>query len=111
MKKLPVMNKAELEEKVKSGKYVIEFMAEWCPDCNFIKPYLPQIEADFPDYTFFQVDRDQNMALFQELNVLGTPSFIVYENGHEAGRLVNKKRKTKEEVENFIRTADSSNSN
>lgn len=105
MKKLPVINKQELEQRLSTGKYVIEFMAEWCPDCNFIKPRLPEIEADFPEYTFFQVDRDQNLDLFTELNVLGIPSFIVYEDGKEVDRLVNKSRKTKDEVETFIRNS------
>nr|MCR4912154.1 thioredoxin [Lactobacillus sp.] len=32
----------------------------------------------------------------------GIPSFVVYQDGKEIGRLVNKDRKTKEEVENFL---------
>lgn len=105
MKKIPVMNIQELENKLSKGKYVLEFMAEWCPDCNFIRQHLPEIEADFPEYEFLQVDRDQNLDLFEELNVLGIPSFIIYEDGKEIDRLVNKERKTKEEVEMFIRNA------
>ena len=41
----------------------------------------------------------------RELNDFGIPSFIVSENGREVDRLVNKARKTKEEVENFIQNA------
>lgn len=103
MEKLPVMNKRELETRLASGKYVLAFMAGWCPDCSFIKPYLPEIEADFADYQFIQVDRDENTELAQELNIFGIPSFVVYEDGQETGRLVNKDRKTKEEVEHFLK--------
>jgi thiol-disulfide isomerase/thioredoxin len=102
MEKIPVMNKQELLTRLGDGQYVLEFMAEWCPDCNFIKPHLPEIEADFPEYRFLQVDRDQNLDLFKEFNVFGIPSFIVVKNGKEAGRLVNKARKTKEDVETFL---------
>jgi thiol-disulfide isomerase/thioredoxin len=107
MEKLPVMNKQELEKRLASGKYVLVFMAEWCPDCSFIKPHLPEIEADFADYKFIKVDRDENTELAQELNIFGIPSFVVYEDGQETGRLVNKARKTKEEVESFLKEVKS----
>lgn len=103
MEVLPVMNKADLKSKLNQGSYVLVFTATWCPDCNFIKPHLPEIEQDFPDYQFLSVDRDDNIDLARELNIFGIPSFVVYRDGKEAGRLVNKDRKTKEEVENFLK--------
>ena len=78
------------------------FTADWCPDCRFIKPAMPEIEQDFSDYTFYEVDRDENIDLAAELNVFGIPSFIVYDNGKEIGRFVNKDRKTKQQVEDFL---------
>ncbi len=36
---------------------------------------------------------------------MGIPSFVVIQDGKEVARLVNKKRKTKEEVENFLSQA------
>ncbi|WP_164475136.1 thioredoxin family protein, partial [Levilactobacillus brevis] len=60
------------------------------------------IEQEFKDYTFISVDRDENTELAQELNIFGIPSFVIFRDGQEIGRLVNKDRKTKEEVENFI---------
>ena len=43
-----------------------------------------------------------NIDLAAELNVFGIPSFIVYDNGKEIGRFVNKDRKTKQQVEDFL---------
>jgi hypothetical protein len=42
------------------------------------------------------------MDIARELDIMGIPSFVIIENGQEIGRLVNKDRKTKEEVETFI---------
>ena len=78
------------------------FSATWCPDCAFIKPAMPAIEAEYPDFKFLAVDRDENIDLAVDLNVLGIPSFIAYNNGEEIGRFVNKDRKTKQQVEDFI---------
>ncbi len=103
MEQLAKMNKQELEEKLAEGKYVLFFTAGWCPDCRFIKPAMPEIEEEFSDFNFIQVDRDENIDLCQELDVYGIPSFIVYEDGKEVDRFVNKDRKTKKEVENFLK--------
>ncbi|WP_395390447.1 MULTISPECIES: thioredoxin family protein [Levilactobacillus] len=102
MEQLPKMTAAELQDVVKDGKTMLFFSATWCPDCAFSKPAMPEIEAEYSDYKFVAVDRDENIDLAIELNVFGIPSFIAYEDGKEIGRLVNKDRKTKAEVEEFI---------
>lgn len=102
MEQLPKMSAADLKDVVKDGKTMLFFSATWCPDCAFIKPAMPEIEAEYPDYKFIAVDRDENIDLAVELNVFGIPSFIAYADGKEIGRLVNKDRKTKAEVEEFI---------
>lgn len=104
MEKLAKMTQDELQEKVAHGQYVLFFTADWCPDCNFIKPAMPAIEQDFNDYQFLLVDRDENIDLAADLGIMGIPSFVVYRDGQEIGRLVNKDRKTKEEVENFLQS-------
>lgn len=102
MKRLPQLKEDQLIETIGNGKVVLFFTADWCPDCRFIKPAMPEIEQDFSDYSFYEVDRDENIDLAAELNVFGIPSFIVYDNGKEIGRFVNKDRKTKQQVEDFL---------
>jgi len=81
---------------------IFMFSADWCGDCRFIEPFLPRLEADYPEYTFIEVDRDQFIDFCGELNIFGIPSFIAYHSGEEAGRFVSKDRKTLEEIEEFI---------
>lgn len=93
---------SQYEEIIKKGNVILMFSADWCPDCRFIEPVLPEIEAENSQYTFYYVDRDQFIDLCGELNVYGIPSFVAFNQGTEIGRLVNKDRKTKEEVQAFI---------
>lgn len=86
----------------KPEKIVLFFTADWCPDCQFIYPVMPEIEAENADFTFIRVNRDNFMEVAQEWNVFGIPSFVVLENGKEIGRLVNKLRKTKAEINDFL---------
>lgn len=92
----------ELAGYVENGKNVFFFTADWCGDCRFIKPALPEIEEAFPDYQFIEVDRDAYIDVAAKWNIFGIPSFVVLDNGKELGRLVNKDRKTKTEITDFL---------
>lgn len=86
----------------KPEKIVLFFTADWCPDCQFIYPVLPEIEAENANFTFVRVNRDAFVEVAQEWNIFGIPSFVVLEKGKEIGRLVNKLRKTKAEINQFL---------
>lgn len=103
MEKLAQMNLQTLEQQLTTGTTVLFFTADWCPDCRFIKPAMPEIEQKFSQYRFILVDRDENIDLCAELGIMGIPSFVVYRDGTEIDRFVDKDRKTKEQVERFLR--------
>lgn len=83
-------------------KLVLFFTADWCPDCQFIYPVMPDIEAEHTNMTFVRVNRDQFIEVAQKWDIFGIPSFVVIEKGQEVGRLVNKMRKTKTEIMHFL---------
>ena len=106
MEEYKVVDQAKLADLVKSGRTVVGISADWCSDCRFLEPAMPAIEADFADSKFIKIDRDSSIDLCKEMNIIGIPSFVVYQDGQEIGRLVNGDRKTKQEVEAFLRSLD-----
>ncbi|MGR3741589.1 thioredoxin family protein [Companilactobacillus sp. DQM5] len=104
MKQFNEYNENELKKVIGDDRVMLFFTATWCSDCRFIKPRMPEIEKENSNYKWIEVDRDANMDIARELRVMGIPSFVAFDNGEEIGRLVNKDRKTKEEVEAFIDT-------
>ncbi|WP_026263643.1 thioredoxin family protein [Paenibacillus sanguinis] len=85
---------------------VAVFKADWCVDCKFIDPFMPEVEQKYADrLTLIEVDVDQVGEVSQEQNILGIPSFIAYTNGKELVRFVNKLRKSREEIESFLNRA------
>lgn len=92
----------QLEELKEEERLILMFSADWCPDCTFIEPELPRLEADYPEYTFIAVDRDQFIDLCTEMDIFGIPSFVAFHEGEEVGRFVSKNRKTYEEIADFI---------
>ena len=93
----------QFEQVTRSGKNIVVFSTEWCGDCIFIKPHLPTIEANFPEWKFSNVSRDDLVALCKDLDIYGIPSFLAFAHGEIIGRFVSKDRKTPLEIEAFIR--------
>jgi len=100
MKKLE--NVKQYEELKENSKVIFLFSADWCPDCRFIDPFIDDVAAAYPEFTFVYVDRDKFLDLCIQLDVFGIPSFVAFEQGRELGRFVNKDRKTREQIEEFI---------
>ncbi|CAI6039660.1 thioredoxin family protein [Cohnella sp. JJ-181] len=99
-----ITNESDFRERV--GAYeltVAVFKTTWCPDCHFINPFMPDLEASYADrLRFIEIDRDDMPDLCSELNILGIPSFIAFREGRELVRFVSKLRKSREEIEQFL---------
>ena len=93
----------QFNELKQSSTVVFLFTADWCPDCHFIDPFMPEIEQTFNNLTFISVNRDQFIDICAENEIYGIPSFLAYKDGVEVGRFVSKERKTKEEIEEFLK--------
>ena len=63
----------ELEKAVKDDWSVFMFSADWCPDCRFVEPFLPELEANFPEFTYYYVDRDKFIDTCAEWEIYGIP--------------------------------------
>ena len=97
------LQSVEQFEQLKNEEAIVfVFSANWCKDCVFIEPFMPEVVEKFSNVRFVKVDRDQFIDLCIELDVFGIPSFLAYSKGVETGRLVSKDRKTQEEIETFI---------
>jgi len=93
----------QFDQTTSSGKNIVVFSADWCGDCLFIKPYLPEIATNFPEWKFSFVDRNDFISLCKDLDIYGIPSFLAFVDGEAVGRFVSKNRKTPTEIEEFIK--------
>lgn len=85
------------------GPIVAVFHALWCGDCHFLRPQYPEIEDFFSQkIDFISVDIDQFPELARAHEISGIPSFVLFAASREIFRFVNPRRKTKEEVIDFL---------
>lgn len=83
-------------------KMVIYWYTKWCPDCFATKIHLPRLEKEFDSFSWYTMDRDVDINLAKHLEIFGIPSFLVFDNGEEIGRYVDKKRKTYDQIKTFL---------
>ena len=102
-----VTSAEEFQVNIQSSNLVVAvFKADWCVDCKFMDPFMPEVEQKYEDQlTLVEVDVDQVGDVSQEQNIMGIPSFVAYTDGRELVRFVNKLRKSREEIEDFLNKA------
>lgn len=99
----PLHNTAEIEAVIQQPTIsILTFSAEWCPDCHFIKPFMPKLVDEFRSYMFYYIDRDECMDTAKNLMIMGIPSFVAFQNGQEIARFVSKNRKSEQEIRAFL---------
>ena len=88
---------------ISSGSKVVQFTADWCIDCKRVAPLLPELEERFADrFQFGQLDVDAFRSIAEEHQVKGIPTFIVFKDGEETGRLHSRDAKTGEQIATFL---------
>lgn len=66
---------------VKHEKVFVDFWATWCGPCKMTKPFVDEIEKEFPDVKVIKINIDDNMELVRELGISSVPTFRFYKDG------------------------------
>ena len=100
----------DFESKVlKSDKLVVvDFWADWCGPCRSIAPYYEQLSEQYEGkLVFAKVDTDANPSTPSRLRIQGIPTFIIFKNGSEVGRVVGADRiRLKREIDRAVAEAN-----
>ena len=89
----------ELKRFCAAPRCVVQFHATWCRDCINIRPLYRKIVEQQPSTTFVDVDIDKSPDLKKAYGIEHYPTFILYVNGTEQGRVV---EPTYEQLEAFL---------
>lgn len=81
-------------------KTIYYFTADWCQPCKKTRPIVEEINRDQSDIKFQIIDVDDNADLVKTFSIRSVPTFIMFDNGLEAKRIIG--GKTKQELEDFI---------
>ncbi len=75
-------------ELTKKGKTVVDFYADWCGPCQYMKPFFEEAEKEInalgAECFEVNVDECEEFALKNKINFI--PCVIVFDNGVEKAR-------------------------
>lgn len=88
---------------LENNKFVfVDFYAQWCGPCKKITPYIEELSLIYDNITFIKVDIEANKEiekLSNNLKIESIPTFILFKNGKEYGRVTGC---NKEKIENLL---------
>ncbi|PAF41319.1 thioredoxin family protein [Helicobacter sp. 11S03491-1] len=87
---IEVIDRKKFEQVTKEGSVIVDFGANWCPDCRKIEPIMEVLAKEYADkIKIYKINIDAQEALKDELGVRRIPTLIFYKDGKEVGeRLV-----------------------
>jgi thioredoxin-like negative regulator of GroEL len=102
-----IQNQEQYSNLVNGDKAVVMyFSADWCSDCRFIDTFMNEIkEQNHEDFHFYKVDADSHKEICIKANVMGIPSFVIYQRGNTIAEFIGNDSKTREQIEEFLEKA------
>ena len=73
----------EFNEKVASGRVLVDFFATWCGPCKMLSPLLEEIDQrkEAGDLLIVKVDVDEAEEIAAQFGIQSIPTLILFENG------------------------------
>lgn len=103
---LVYVNDQDFETKVlkSDSPIVVDFWADWCGPCKSIAPYYETLSDEYKGKLLFaKVDTDSNPRTPSRLGIQGIPTFIIFKNGSEVGRVIGADRiRLKRELDRVV---------
>ena len=70
-----------------STPVIIDFYADWCAPCRIQSPILEKLKSEMGDAVkVIKIDVDRNPAIAQQLQIMGIPTLMIFQNGKQMWR-------------------------
>ncbi len=92
------LNEKNFDENIKNGEKLVEFYASWCPYCRQEENIINNLNNIWVG----KVNADNNSKLVSEHQIMGYPTFLLFQNGVEIARFSG--FHDKNEIENIVKS-------
>lgn len=94
------INEKEFDEKVKSGKVLVDCYAPWCGPCKMLSPIIDELAKEVEGYSFYKLNVDDAEEVAMKYGIMSIPTLLIFENGNLKETLVG--FKSKEELKSIL---------
>ena len=98
--KVVELTEEEYKDKVKEGRVLVDFYADWCGPCKMLSPLVDQVAEETNTCKFYKVNIDNAPNISEELEIMAVPTLLVYNNGEIVDKAVG--LISKDEILNLI---------
>ena len=107
-----IHNEKDLDDYItgRKGWFLLAFHASWCRQCKAMHKTVENMSEEFQnELPFYMIDIDEMEELAKSLRIQGVPTYIVFENGNEMGRIIGYHQKDtfKQELNAILTKQDS----
>lgn len=67
---------------------LVDFWAEWCGPCKMMHPVFDRMAKKYNNIQFARINVDNNQTIAQRFGVQAIPTFIMFQNGQAAERMM-----------------------
>ena len=73
----------EFNEKLATGRVLVDFYATWCGPCKMLAPILEEVDekGEAGDLLIVKVDVDEASDIAMKFGIQSIPTLILFENG------------------------------
>ena len=91
----------EFNEKVSSGKVLVDCYAPWCGPCKMLLPIIDELAKEIDTYTFYKMNVDEAENISREYGIMSIPTLLIFEDGNLKDKYIG--FKSKEELESILK--------
>lgn len=75
------MTKEEFNDSLTDNRLAIaKFSASWCGPCRMLKPVFEELEKEYSDIRFIEVDIDESGDIAAEYGIMNIPTIMFFNN-------------------------------
>ena len=75
------INEKEFNDKIKSGKVLVDCYAPWCGPCRMLGPIIDELASEVTDYSFYKLNVDDSEEVAVKYGIMSIPCVLIFENG------------------------------
>lgn len=91
----------EFNDKISTGKVLVDCYAEWCGPCKMLGPIIDEIASENEEYSFYKLNVDECEKVTREYMIMSIPTLLIFENGNLKEKLVG--FRSKDELEEILK--------
>ncbi len=90
----------EFNDKIKSGKVLVDCYADWCGPCRMLSPIIDELASSRDDTSFYKLDVDDAESICREYGIMSIPALLLFKDGKLISKSIGLKQK--EELEEML---------